>query len=228
MKTALLIGCGSKFGLDLQKTLSNEGWVINSISGSAIDDFNASGNQLIIDWKKFTIADLEIFLQNQPAIDLIFFNQNSSSLSTNSFKTDNYSTLELWKQEKVWAQSYFTSCILPFHIIHSLKNKISANTKIAWMLSSLIYNHHDINYADYVGNKYQNYLIMKNFSLHFPGCFFGVNPDSLSKTNTKSNIQTLIKTIDQPVEKLNGKVLFFDGTFDNKFDLFKLNENKYD
>lgn len=219
MKTALLIGCGSKFGLNFQKTLLNEGWEISSISGT-VD--NNSVNQLIVDWKKFTVADIELFLKKQSSIDLIFFNQNSSALAADSFKLNNYSTLELWKQEKTWAQAYFTSCILPFHIIHSLKNKLTSETKIAWMLSSFIHSHSDINHADYIGNKYQNYLIMKNFSLRFPGCFFGINPDSLDKTNTVDNIQTLIRTINQPAANLNGKVLFFDGTADSKFDVFNI------
>jgi hypothetical protein len=217
MKTALLIGCGSKFGINFQNTLLDEGWSISSISGTAS---NNSVNQLTIDWKKFTVADLEAFLKRQPKIDLLFFNQNSSSLSADSFKSGKYSTLELWKQEISWNRSYFTSCILPFHIIHSLKNKLTPETKIAWMLSSYVHTHNDIDHADYISNKYQNYLIMKNFSIHFPGCFFGINPDSLDKTNTENNIQTLIQTINQPIENLNGKVLFFDGTLDKKFNFF--------
>lgn len=219
MKTALLIGCGSKFGLNFQKALLDHEWTISSISGTADA---TSTNQLIVDWKKFTVAELEIFLKNQSKIDLIFFNQNSSSLSAGSFNASTYSTVELWKQEKDWAQAYFASCILPFHIIHSLKNKFTIETKVAWMLSSFVHSHSDIKHADYIGNKYQNYLIMKNFSMHFPGCFFGINPDSLDKTNTNDNIQALIKTIEQPVENLNGKVVFFDGTVDKKFDFFNL------
>jgi hypothetical protein len=225
MKTALLIGCGSKFGLNFQKVLLENEWTVNSISGTFIDKLDGLSNQLIVDWRKFTIADLELFLKNQPTIDLIFFNQNSSALSSNSFNAGNYPKLELWKQEKSWAQAYFTSCILPFHVIHSLHNKLTAETKVAWMLSSFVYNHSDINHADYIGNKYQNYLIMKNFSMCFPGCFFGINPDSLDKTNTADNIKILLRTINQPVENLNGKVVFFDGTNDKGFNMFNLEGN---
>jgi len=222
MKTALLIGCGSKFGLDLQTALMDNGWKIKSITGSKPDTPDESTDQLVIDWKKFTVADLEVFLKKQPKIDLVFFNQNSSALSPGSFKLGNYPKLELWKQEKTWTQSYFTSCILPFHIIHSLQDRFTTETKIIWMLSSLVYNHSSIDYADYIGNKYQNYLIMKNFSLHSPGCFFGINPDWLDQTNTTENMKTLIKTINQPAQNLNGKVIFLDGTIDNKFDLFTI------
>lgn len=223
MNTALLIGCGSKFGLSLQQNLLSNGWAVNSISGTPSTETHDLLNHLVIDWKKFTVADLEKFLKNQSNIDLVFFNQNSSALSSNTFKINNYLTLELWKQEKTWAQCYFTSCILPFHIIHSLQHRCTSETKVAWMLSSFVHSHSDINHADYIGNKYQNYLIMRNFSLNHTGCFFGINPESLDNINLKDGIDKLTATINQPSQTLNGRVVFFDGTIDKKFNLFESN-----
>jgi hypothetical protein len=217
MKTALLIGCGSKFGLDFQNNLLSNGWAVNSISGSP-NNITDMHDQKVIDWKAFTVADLHPFLKKQSTVDLIFFNQNASSLNDVSFELGNYDTLELLKQQKAWAQSYFTSCILPFYIIHTLSKHFTNNTKIAWMLSSFIYNHVEIKHADYIGNKYQNYLMMKNFSMHHPGCFFGINPGSLDITLTEVNINTLTTTINQTTA--NGKVIFFDGTIDTKFNIF--------
>lgn len=156
MKTALLIGCGSKFGLSFQKKLLSLGWTVNAISGTPSTDSNDHLNQLVVDWKTFTVADLERFLKKQSSIDLILFNQNSSALSDKSFTIDSYPTVELWKQEKTWLQCYFVSCILPFHIVHTLQNKFSSETKVAWMLSSFVHSHSNIDHADYIGNKYQN------------------------------------------------------------------------
>jgi hypothetical protein len=223
MKTALLIGCGSKFGLSFQQKLLGMGWTVNAISGTSSPGSNDQLNQLVVDWKTFTVADLERFLKKQSSIDLILFNQNSSALSDKSFTINSYPTVELWKQEKTWLQCYFVSCILPFHIVHTLQNKFSSETKVAWMLSSFVHSHSNIDHADYIGNKYQNYMMMKNFSLHHPGCFFGVNPCVLDSSNYQQDIDQFIITLNQPPELLNGRVIFFDGTTDNKFDLFVTN-----
>jgi len=219
MKTALLIGCGSKFGLDLLKQLLDQNWKIYSISGSQIDLASKNLTHLTIDWKTVTVANLEKFLRDCPRLDLIFFNQNSSALAKDNFTETYYTTLELWKQEKTWLQSYFVSCILPFHIVHSLGNRCDTNTKISWMLSSYIYRHSDIGNADYIGNKYQNYVLMKNFSQHHPSCFFGINPDSLANNNTEQNIKNLIAVVDSS-DDINGTVIKFDKSEDNNFDQF--------
>ena len=222
MKKALLIGCGSKFGLELLTNLLTQGWEIYSISGSKINLDNSNLHQHIINWQTVAVTDLEKFLRTCPDLDLVFFNQNSSSLESKYFGKDYYNTLELWKQEKTWTQSYFVSCILPFHIIHSLKDKCHNHTKIAWMLSSYIYSHTNIGTADYIGNKYQNYLIMKNFSQSFDACFFGINPDNLNTTNTEDNIEKLISfIINAENNLLNGRVIKFNTTEDTNFQIFK-------
>ena len=120
MKTALLIGCGSKFGLTLLKNLLDQNWTIYSISGTSVDIQSHNLYQKIVDWDNFNVGIIEKFLKNCPKMDLIFFNQNSSALDKDYFTKNYYSTLELWKQEKTWSQSYFVSCILPFHIIQVL------------------------------------------------------------------------------------------------------------
>ena len=221
MKTALLIGCGSKFGLNVLTHLLDDGWDVYSISGSTIDDDRL--HQTVVDWHTVGIADIEKFMRQCPNIDLVFFNQNSSSLAHNSFEQNSFPTVELWKQEKVWSQSYFVSCILPFHIIHSLGDRCSEDTKVGWMLSSYIYDHKNIGHADYISNKYQNYLLMRNFSEQHPSCFFGINPDNLSDTNTQDNIKNLTSFIENSLrEDLNGLVIRFDATEDMNFRRFNI------
>ena len=216
MKTALLIGCGSKFGLTLLKQLLTAGWRVYSISGSDVEH-PGDLHHLTIDWKTVTVANLEPFLKTVPELDLVFFNQNASALAGSNFSIDSYKTVELWRQEKIWAQSYFVSCILPFHIIHTLGQRCSKKTKVAWMLSSYIYKHRDISNADYVGNKYQNDLMMRNFSEHHDSCFFGVNPDNLA-SNQNTDILVSILTSDSC--NLSGNVVKFDGSTDTNFAVF--------
>lgn len=214
-KNCLLIGCGSKFGLELLEYLLGNGYNIHSISGSKLEYTNV--NHLQIDWKTLNIAQLEKFLKELPEMDLVFFNQNSSALNFNDF-IKNKNTVELWQLEKNWSQSYFVSCILPFHIIHTLKSI----HKVGWMISPLIY-HHDskqIGFADYIGNKYQNYLILKNFSKQIQSICIGLNPDKLLSIVDDVRITNMVNFIESADKETSGRVFFLDGTEDTNFNKF--------
>jgi len=221
VKTALLVGCGSKFGLEVLTNFLDHDWTVYSLSGSLTDIKNDNLHQEVIDWKTINVANIEKFLNCLPNLDFIFFNQNSSALNQQNFQQNCHSTVDLWKQEKTWSQCYFVSCILPFHIIHSLGDRCDKNTKVGWMLSTYVYFHSDIKNADYIGNKYQNFLMMKNFSKTHPACFFGINPDNLIETNTTDNIENLISMCDDmKYEDLNGLVLKFNKVEDPGFQKF--------
>jgi hypothetical protein len=214
-KNCLLVGCGSKFGLRVLEYLMQIGYGINSISGSKSTHPNI--NHLQVDWKTVNVTQIEKFLKALPQLDLIFFNQNSSALNSDDF-CKNKNILELWKLEKDWSQAYFISCILPYHIIHTVE---SAH-KIVWMLSPLIYQHDykQIGFADYVGNKYQNYLIIKNFAKQHESIFIGLNPDKLLSGKNNVNIKDMVEFIESLDQTNNGCVFFLDGTKDinvNKF-----------
>ena len=152
---------------------------------------------------------------------MVFFNQNSSSLSQDSFKE--LSTIDLWTLSKHWTQSYFVSCILPFYIIQTLKKQCVKDTQVVWMLSSYVYAHPDrpeqIGHADYISNKYQNYAILKNFSINHPACFFGITPEKSHDLEDDVKLLELIKFITSADNK-NGKVFYLDGTEDKHFDNF--------
>lgn len=219
-KRALLIGCGSKFGLRLRNQLLAQDWKIYSISGSDTDIDNPNITHIKVDWSTVKITDIEKFLKMLPNLDLIFFNQNSSALSQGIF--NKVETLDLWKIEKHWAQSYFVSCILPLHIIQTLKQQCNKDTKVAYMLSSYMYAHPadpaQLGFADYIGNKYQNYLTMKNFSLNHPACFFGINPEKLQYVEDDVTISELITFIDTD-KNINGKVFYLDRSEDTKINV---------
>lgn len=214
IKNCLLVGCGSKFGLELLEYLLESGYNINSISGSKLG--HPRVNHLQIDWKTLNVAQLEKFLRQLPNLDLVFFNQNSSALNSIDF-VKNKNTVDLWKLEKDWSQAHFVSCILPFHIVHTLKSV----DKIIWMLSPLIYNHSNeqIGFADYIGNKYQNYLVIKNFSKQ-QFISVGLNPDKLLSSKDDVTIKKMISFIETINQKDSGRVFFLDGTEDTNFTKF--------
>ena len=215
VKNCLLVGCGSKFGLEMLEYLMELGYTINLISGSGVKYKHI--NHLQIDWKTLNVSQIEKFLRKLPQLDLVFFNQNASSLNSEDFEK-NKSTIDLWRLEKDWNQAYFVSCILPFHIVHTLKSV----KKIVWMLSPLIYRHdsEQVGFADYIGNKYQNYLILKNFSKHTQSIFIGLNPDKLLLIENNAKIKKMVHFIELADKKENGRVFFLDGNEDINFNKF--------
>jgi len=215
--TDLFIGAGKGFGEEfMQYRVSNNHDVFNITSKPA-----ASPKVLSIDWKTVKENELHRWLQSLPKIDFILFNQNSSSLSENSFSQNNYGTLELWKQMAHWKQSYYVSCQLPFQIIHTLGDRLHQNSRICWMLSSMVLVHeHDPGVADYIGNKFQNYMIMKNFANQHPSCFFGIDPGNISGIGYSEKIQILEKILSLPDEQLNGKVYCTDGSLSELYGRF--------
>lgn len=216
----LIVGGGSKFGLELVNAFLDNKWQVNLISGSEVQ-YRPNLNYLQVNWNKLTVADIEKYIKSLPEQKIILFNQNSSALGDKCF--DTMSTIDLWKLEKNWSQSYFNSCILPFHIIHSLGINCNKNTKVGWMLSILITQHvaEQIHMADYVGNKTQNYLLMKNFSNIHPSCFFGLNPDSLYNVDNSHSITKLIEFLETTRnDSINGKVFKLNGQEDLTFDKF--------
>jgi hypothetical protein len=81
-------------------------------------------------------------------------------------------------------------------------------------------------FADYIGNKYQNYLILKNFSQHDYSIFIGLNPDKPLAIKDDDRISRLVKFIESTDESANGRVFFIDGTEDTNVDRFKFTINK--
>jgi len=207
----LLIGCGTGWGKKLLDTLVSQHHVIYSISSQKIEGVT----NLNIDWNTLNQATIEKFFKNLPVIDFIFFNQNGSALSEKSFQQ--LETIQLWKLEKHWSQQYFNSVIFPFHILHSIE--LSKNSIVAWMLSSYIYNHENIEHADYIGNKYQNYVIMKNFSKTGISCCCGINPMNINDFDIAME-DFLHNLFVKNRKELNGNVIFFNGELDTSFETF--------
>ena len=182
VNNALIIGCGSLHGKDLSESLKNKGYNIYGISGTTTTDPNI----LTVDWNTCAIPDFEKFLRKLPDIDLIVFNQNSPALTDNYIKLGSVDIFEVWKRAKKWSQSHYVNCILPTHLLHTLAltNKINDHTCVAWMLSHSMFGKNPQSPVDYVGQKYQNYVMIKTLALHNPQIFLGISPGKIDAANS--------------------------------------------
>jgi hypothetical protein len=215
--TDLFIGASKGFGLNLKNRREESGHEVFHMSGSA----SSRKSDLTIDWKTVKESDIHRWIHQLPKIGFVFFNQNSSSLSDASFHLCQHDTLKTWKQISHWRQSYYVSCQLPFQIIHALGSKLDETSCVCWALSSMVVKHnHDTKHADYIGNKFQNYMIMKNFSRYHPSCFIGFDPGSLSQESHETKIQNLENIMVRPFGDIDGKVFDSNGNESELYQVF--------
>lgn len=214
--TDIFVGASKGLAKSLSLARSNAGHEVLHISSAT----PAVAGTLTVDWSGVKESDLHRYLMGLPSIDLLFFNQNSSSLSESSFYMDRYQPLDLWKQIAHWRQSYFVSCQLPFQIIHSLGDRLHPQSRICWMLSSMIVQHSDPGHADYIGNKFQNYLLMKNFANKHHSCFMGIDPGDLNDIDLDTRVLALLRLLDRPTVQTNGRVFDFLGVESSLFAAF--------
>ena len=88
MKTALLVGCGSKWGASFTKHLSNLGYQIDLISGSNFEHPNV--NLIKIDWTRFDLSKVKEVLDNSTFVnESINFNSSNIIDSITKIENDN-------------------------------------------------------------------------------------------------------------------------------------------
>lgn len=196
MRNAIVFGCGAKNGIPIIDALLSEGYLVTNIGSSSLDK-KKNVNNIKIKWKELDIAFIhKTFSKIEKNIDFIFFNQNSSALSSEHFVMKNHDILYIWQQIKNWSNSYWLSCQLPFLVINTLKNRLDKDSKIGWMLSSFIdYKTNNVEeFPDYSSFKFTNYLLMKNFHINSNLKTFGIIPD-FNKNSSKYKLFDLIKEI---------------------------------
>jgi len=181
----LIVGGGSKFGAEITTILQNNSHDCYVITSNTQLQTN---NILCIDWTTCGISDFEKFLRGLPDLDLIIFNQNSTSITEDYLKLNSSHIFKIWQQSKQWSQSYYVNCILPMHMLHTLTEtkKLTASTKIVWMLSGVIFTESSL--IDYVGQKYQNYISMKELAKNNIGTYIGIVPTHLSINTTTATV----------------------------------------
>jgi hypothetical protein len=200
---ALIIGCGSLYGKELSQQLENNGYTVYGVSGSNTDNPNI----LNVNWDSCAIQDFEQFLRRLPQLQLIVFNQNSPALINEYTKLNSVDIIEIWKRAKRWNQSHYVNCILPTHILHtlSLTDKLTNSSCITWILSSSMFGNTHTTPVDYVGQKYQNYIVMKNMSLNNPQIFIGVCPGKIDDENRVNKASSLTNFLINANNTYSGK-----------------------
>jgi hypothetical protein len=215
----LFVGAGKNLGQALIQHHIDQQHQVFHITGTATQ---SQCHELVVDWHSVKESDLHRWLCSLPSLDLIFFNQNSSSLSDSSFAPGQYSVLELWKQTAHWRQSHYVSCQLPFQIIHTLSTQLHRQTRVCWMLSSMVVQHkHRPGHADYIANKFQNYLMIENFSKQHHACFLGFEPGAaVRQQDHTQSVQLINRVLSLPVADTNGRVYDMNGNQSSLFAVF--------
>ncbi len=202
MKNALVVGGGSKFGLELVNQFSS-----CSINTYAITSKPAvNDTTLTVDWNTCNIANFEKFLKKLPTIDFVIFNQNSPALTDSCLKFNQDHIFEIWKRSKQWTQSHFVNCILPLYILQTLasNNTINEHSCVTWILSrSILFPNTDVP-IDYAGQKYQNYLMLQKLAQSNRQQFIGICPGQLTEQNYNTKSKLLIDFL-QAGKKSTGK-----------------------
>lgn len=202
MKTALTIGCGSGNGKVIVDTLIEKQYSVINIGSQEHPDCQ----NIKIDWKELQITNLHQFVKfKNQHIDFVFFNQNASALEIESlYPTDD--TLKVWRLIKDWQNSHWISCQMPVLLLHYIRDNLTPESKIGWMLSSMMcYDRSDVEkYPDYSSQKYFNFLAMKCFSKHYQT--FGIMPN-FSRPESQKELQQIItevcdSTVDQSLFRM--------------------------
>jgi len=213
----LFIGAGKGIGAKLAHDRGHAGHRVFHITSQHSD----RKDYFTVDWSSVGEPYLHKYLANLPVIDLLFFNQNSSSLSAASFRSGTYGVIDLWRQLRHWRQSHYVSCLMPFQIIHTLADRLHAESRVCWMLSSMVVKHnHDPAHADYVGNKFQNYMLVKNFAMNHPSCFVGIDPGEVRAFDHDQKSAAIQALIQRPKAQINGRVFDMTGQQSALFDVF--------
>jgi len=212
---ALIVGCGSLYGKEISNQLQLKGYTVYGISGT----ITQNPNILTVDWETCDIQNFEKFIRKLPQIDVVVFNQNSPALIDEYYKINSLATLEVWKRAKRWSQSHYVNCILPTHILHTLgsTNKFTDQTVITWILSSSMFGKNHNVPVDYIGQKYQNYIVMKTLAATNPQIYTGICPGHITDENRISKAVELTEFIVNSTHDLSGNCFILTKTGISKY-----------
>lgn len=208
-KTALLLGCGSKWGAVFTDELLKKNYEIDLITSTGIEHEKITNH--IIDWWNSDTEIIDKIVDNLKTsnYDLVFFNQNSGGgLNEHFFSSNENFPVEHWNK------STWINCQLAYYMVKKLGSKIKENTKIGWMLTGLI-DSTDSNFWQYVGYasvKATNLYIMRGFAKFCTGIFFGMQPIWFPAGDEKKDAINIIDIIENLTAADSGKILTKEGT----------------
>lgn len=205
-KTALLFGCGSKWGSSFAQHLIKNGYQIDLVSSTGID--LPQVNNLKIDWISSNEHIIKTLIPKK-SYDIIFFNQNSGG----GPGADDFSPKRNFPIDH-WNMHLWINCQLPYVVIKHLSDHIDEQTKIGWMLTGLIVGNDKelYQYAGYASLKSTNLHIMRGFSQYHKGIFFAMNPLWFPVEEYAKDSAQILKVIEKIDKKDSGKSFNKDGS----------------
>jgi hypothetical protein len=176
-KTALLTGCGSKFGKIILNQVLHRFDRVDLITGNKELKSKGSKGKLHIhhiDWRE----SLEYFMnykvpQNKDPYSLVFFNHNTAP---QGFGIDDYYKDVLWTQE----------------IINSIH--LHADIKIGWMITAGIISPPDwFEYSPYFHHKHSRLYLMYFMQHLHKGSYFAIDPGEPTNWTREERKQQAIR-----------------------------------
>jgi len=185
----LIVGGGSKLGLELTKNYLIQGHNVDVITGSDLSEYQKEYKNLKVvevDWGLIENAPqtiekkLDYFLSDK--YDIIIFNQNNITKHT-SFE------LIQKNQHTEFIKNINTNVLLGDIILRFLyHHKITENTKVVYNISRIITcwnNEQQLSLhgdkAGYAAIKTLNYLFVKGYSMFNKGIYFCIEPGHFNK-----------------------------------------------
>jgi hypothetical protein len=206
MRNALVIGCGKKFAQSITDDLASLDYSIYGISSKNFDN----NNYLHVDWETCSIFYLEKFIKSLPKLEIIIFNQNYPALGDSTDHLGSESVEFYLKQSKKWMQAHYVNCILPYQMLQSLtvNDKLFDDTTVCWMLSRSALSLKLSTSLDYSGQKYQNYITMKQLAMHNSQTFLGFCPTHLDDDDSQilNQARSLVNLLTNTQASMSGKV----------------------
>lgn len=209
MKTALIVGGGSKWGAVLTNRLAKAGYKIDLITSTGIQNKKVTNH--LIDWWACDERTVDSILENLSAdhYDLIFFNQNSGGgPNDTAFAPGDIFPIEFWNKAN------WINCQLTYYIIKKLSLKINNTTKIGWMLTGLIdsIKRDHWQYAGYASVKATNVYMMRAFSQYHDGIFFAIQPLWFPEADQRKDANRVINVIEKITLEDSGRIFMKDGS----------------
>ena len=188
ISNVLIVGGGSKLGLELTKYYLNQGCTVDVITGSDINLLQqeyTNLNYITVNWRLIQHSPLSIVRKlgsfSSETYDIIIFNQNNKDTNI-SFNLNNGSL------SAEFLKNLNTNVLLPDFIIRELysSGKIQTDTKVVTMISHIISSwliqldkHGDK--AGYAAIKTLNFLFNKGYSTFNKGIYYCIEPGHFNK-----------------------------------------------
>ena len=175
----LIVGGGSKLGLELSKQYSKQkDTQVDILTSTPVLDME----HRIVDWKSLTpeIIQQTVLSFDTKEYDIVIFNQNMYIPQKWAYYIEEKKPIK--DSIEFLQQCHLINNLLPGIVLNGIKNKLNQDTKVPWFLSGMVHGWRHksspTGFASYANSKAQNFYNMTGFSSMSPdkGIFVAFNP----------------------------------------------------